>query len=149
MADKYDLYIQGVPANEIVGFRFLTRRFNRTAGVRGMDKLVIKWMHVLLTPKGTDPTNLDRGTEFTRLVGSNIVSANDVRDVVVLSIQECNNQIFDIQRRVTADSDETLRNAVLATFSQTAADRFDVTVNLTNVAGQSLAVPIPNLMEAS
>lgn len=149
MADTYDLYIQGVPESEISGFRFLTRQFDRTIAVRGMDKLVIKWMHIFLTPKGTDPTNLDRGTEFTRLIGSNIASAQDVRDVVTLTIEDANKQIFDLQRVTTTAADETLRNAVLEAFVRNAEDRFDVTVRITNVAGQAILVPIPNQMEAA
>ena len=146
---KYDFYFQGVPEDELTGFKFFTRGFDRTLGVRGIPKLLNLWTKIFLTPKGSDPTNLERGTDFSGLFGANIVSTSDVRDVVLLSIDDCNKQIFALQRISLPDMDETLKTAVLNTLNQPAADRIDVYIDITNLANQEQTVLIPLLTEGS
>ena len=143
----YDFYFQGVPEEELVGFKFFTRQFNRTIAVRGINKLLNLWVKIFLTPTGTDPTNLERGTEFPRLFGSNITSMLDVRDVVLLSIDDCNKQIFNLQRIATPDIDETLRTAVLQQFLQISADRIEVYVGITNLKNEEATVLVPLLTQ--
>lgn len=149
MANKYDLHFQGVPEEELVGFKFFTRGFNRTIGVRGLNKLMNLWTKVFLTPQGSDPTNLERGTDFAGLFGSNITAMQDVRDVVLLSITDCNQQIFEIQRLSPPDTDETLRTAVLTSFTQLTADRIEVYVSISNVKGEEATTLIPLLTQGS
>jgi hypothetical protein len=149
VADKYDLHFQGVPEEELTGFKFFTRGFNRTVGVRGLNKLMNLWTKVFLTPKGSDPTNLERGTDFPNLFGSNIVAMQDVRDVVILSIQDCNKQIFELQRLNPPDTDETLKTAVLQEFTRLAADRIEVYVGISNAKDEEATVLVPLLTEGS
>jgi len=146
---KYDFYFQGIPEDELTGFKFFTRGFDRTIAVRGVPKLLNIWTKIFLTPKGSDPTNLERGTDFPGLFGANITSTSDVRDVVLLSIDDCNKQIFALQRVSLPDMDETLKTAVLRTLNRTAADRIDVYVDITNLKNQELTVLIPLLTEGS
>lgn len=148
MADKFDLHFQTVDEANRVGFRFFTRAFNRTVGVRGVNKLRNLWTKILLTPKGSDPTNLERGTDFPALIGSNIISQDDVRDVVLLAISDCNEQIAKLQRTVLPDADETLRTATLLQFSVPSEDGIEVWIGLTNVKGESATILIPLLTEA-
>jgi hypothetical protein len=145
---KYDLHFQAVDEAELEGFRFFTREFNRTVAVRGINKLLNLWTKVFLTPKGSDPTNLERGTDVARLIGSNITSAQDVRDVVLLSISECNRQIADIQRIRPPDEDEILRTAVLLSFETPTADGINVWVGISNVKNEEATVLVPLLVEA-
>jgi hypothetical protein len=142
---KYDFYFQGVPEDELTGFKFFTRGFDRTLGVRGVPKLLNLWTKIFLTPKGSDPTNLERGTDFSGLFGANIVSTSDVRDVVLLSVDDCNKQLFALQRTSLPDTDETLKTAVLRSLNQVSADRIDVYIDITNLKNQELTVLIPLL----
>ena len=144
---KYDLHFQAIPEDELQGFKFFTRAFNRTIGVRGINKLLNLWTKMFMTTKGSDPTNLERGTEFPLLIGSNITSIQDVRDIVMLSIGDCTAQITELQRVDTPDPDETLRTAVLLQFESDARDRIDVRVGITNVANEEAAVLIPTLIQ--
>lgn len=148
MANKYDLHFQTVDTANLQGFRFFTRAFARTVGVRGVNKLLNLWTKILLTPKGSDPTNLERGTDFPALIGSNIVSQQDVRDVVLLAISDCNEQVAKLQRTTAPDADETLRTASLLQFDVTAEDGIEVWIGLTNVKGESATILIPLLTEA-
>jgi hypothetical protein len=144
---KYDLHIQAVKEEELEGFRFFTRGFNRTVAVRGLNKLMNLWTKVFLTPKGSDPTNLERGTNFAKLMGSNITGDQDVRDVVLLSISECNKQIAEIQRTRPPDDDETLRTAVLLSFETPTTDGIRVWIGISNVKNEEATVLVPLLVE--
>lgn len=143
----YDLHFQAVEEDELVGFRFFTRAFNRTVAVRGVNKLMNLWTKLFLTPKGSDPTNLERGTDFAKLIGSNIVSVQDIRDVVLLSISDCNRQLAEIQRTTLPDDDETLRTAVLLNFETPTTDGIRVWIGITNVKNEEATVLIPLLTE--
>lgn len=146
MADKYDLYVQGKEEENVDGFRYLTTGFNRSVGVRGPQKLAIHWLKRFLTTVGSDPTDLEAGTEFPNLIGSNIAGEDDIRDVVLLAIQDCNDQILEIQRESQPDEDEQLLTAVLSRFELKAeGDGFDAWVTISNVAGTEVAVPLPSL----
>lgn len=144
---KFDFHIQGVPEDELTGFKFFTRAFNRTIAVRGVNKLLNLWTKVFLTPKGSDPTNLERGTDFASLFGANVTRAQDVRDVVLLSIEDCNKQIFDLQRSSAPDVDETLKTAVLTQFTQVSVDRIGVYVGITNLKNEEATILIPLLTQ--
>lgn len=144
---KYDFHFQGVSEENLTGFKFFTRGFDRTVAVRGINKLMNLWLKIFLTPKGSDPTNLERGTEVPNLFGSNITSMQDVRDIVLLSIDDCNKQIFDIQRTDVPDVDETLKTAVLTKFQKVTADRIEVYVSLSNLKNEEATLVLPLLTE--
>jgi hypothetical protein len=145
--DKYDFFFTGVPEDELTGFKFFTRGFDRTLSVRGATKLINIWMKTFLTPKGSDPTNLERGTDFSGLFGANITNVSDVRDVVLLSIDDCNKQIFTMQRTSLPPDDETLKTAVLTSMDKKAADRIDVYVTISNVKNKEIVILVPLLTE--
>ncbi|MHC4619229.1 MAG: hypothetical protein ACYTEQ_15905 [Planctomycetota bacterium] len=146
MADKYDLYVQGKTEENTTGFRYLTTGFERSVGVRGPQKLVLHWLKRFLTTVGSDPTNLETGTEFPNLIGSNVTEENDLRDVVLLAIQDCNDQIFEVQRETQPDEDEQLLTAILSRFELKAeGDGFDAYVTISNVAGAELTIQLPDL----
>lgn len=146
MADSYDLYVQGKEEENIDGFRYLTTGFDRSVGVRGPQKLATQWLKRFLTTIGSDPTNLETGTDFPGLLGSNVTSEGDVRDVVLLSIHDCNDQIWEIQRETQPDTDEQLLTAVLTSFEvKSEGDGFDAYVTISNVAGDEFTVLLPSL----
>lgn len=145
MPDTYDLYIKAKEPEDVHGFKFFTTGFHRSVGVRGPYKLIVQWIKRFMTTKGTDPTDLEAGTDFPNLIGSNIVSMADVRDVVMLSIQDCNKQIEDIQRETQPDEDEQLLTAVLTKFQAWGKDGFEAWVTISNVAGAEVTVQLPAL----
>jgi len=140
----YDLYITGKTEENVEGFATFTTGFNRSIGVRGPYKLITQWVKRFLTTKGTDPTDPEGGTEFPLLIGSNIVSEADVRDVVLLAIEDCNAQISEIQQDTQPDLDEQLLSAVLTKFEVVSADEVEAWVTIRNAKGEALTVRLPD-----
>jgi hypothetical protein len=141
----YDLYLQGKTEAHLDGFASLTFGFSRTLAVRGPYKLAVQWLKRFLTTRGSDPFRPDDGTDFPKLIGSNIASSTDVRDVVLLAIQDCNQQIFDLQSQNPPDLDEQLLTATLDQFDANGADGYDAWVTISNAAGQAITVRLPDL----
>jgi hypothetical protein len=143
MADTFDLYYQGKEPENVHGFKFFTAGFGRSIGVRGLWKLTLQWLKRFMTTKGSDPTRPEEGTEFPNLIGSNIVSTADVRDVVLLAIEDCNEQMFTVQQTTQPDQDELLLTAVLSKFTALGEDGFEAWVTISNVEGTKLTIELP------
>lgn len=143
MADTFDLYYQGKEPENVHGFKFFTSGFDRSIGVRGLWKLTLQWLKRFMTTKGSDPTRPEEGTEFPNLIGSNIVSTADVRDVVLLAIEDCNEQMFTVQQTTQPDQDELLLTAVLSKFTTLGEDGFEAWVTISNVEGTKLTIELP------
>ncbi|MBU1891230.1 hypothetical protein KJ782_07170 [Patescibacteria group bacterium] len=148
MAHKYDFHFQGVAPADLTGFKFFTRGFSRTVAVRGINKLINVWTKLFLTSKGSDPTDIDRGTTFPALIGSNITDAQGLRDVVLLAIADCNAQLQVLQRQSIPDLDETLRSATLTQFGQLTPDGIQVYIGITNMKDEQASILLPLLIEA-
>lgn len=145
MAETYDIYFQSKKPEDVDGFKVFTFGFDRIIAVRGLWKLTLQWLKRFMTPKGTDPIRPEEGTEFPYLIGSNITSMADVRDVVLLAIEDCNEQMTNAQQQTQPDADETLLTAVLTKFELYGEDGFEAWVNLSNVTGDELDVQLPSL----
>lgn len=140
---SYDIHFQVVPEEEQrAGGRMLSFGYTGTLGVRGPQKLINKWIKCLLTPRGSNPLNRSEGTDFANLIGANMSSVQDVRDLVVLAVGECNDQIFAIDRRTAPPADERLLSATLSSF-QALPDGFEAHISLKNVEGTVAVFPLP------
>lgn len=146
MAEIFDLHIQTLPsAEQRETFKFMSFGFESTIGVKGFQTLINLWLKCLLTPKGSDATDLDYGTNFPYLIGSN-VPIKDAQDVVNLAIEQCNGQIVAIQRSdMDYTNSERLSNAKVTNFVEVPTDPgFQVTVEIQNQAGERLALNVPS-----
>lgn len=143
MADTFDLYFQGKEREDISGFKFFTSGFHRSIGVKGFWKLILQWLKRFMTTKGSDPTRPDEGTEFPNLIGSNITNIADVRDVVLLAIEDCNAQMLTIQQQTQPVKDELLLTAVLTKFEALGQDGFEAWVTISNVENTELTIQLP------
>ena len=145
MATVYDLYMQGKPEEGLNGFRTLTFGYSRTVAVRGPYKLATQWLKRFLTRKGSDPNYPDYGTDFPRLLGASMGSPWDARDVLILAIQDCNDQIYTAQRQTLLPLDEQLLTAVLSTFEVNGPDSVEAWVTISNAQGTKVPVQLPIL----
>jgi len=142
----YDIYLQGLAMTNQPGFRSFTFGYDRTIAVSGPYKLAIQWLKRFLTTKGSDYCNPDDGTDFPLLIGSNVVDVNDVRDVILLAIQDCNAQIFKVQeQQANLPPDEQLASATLTDFQPLDEDGFNAWITLRNNKGEELVVPLPTV----
>lgn len=140
----YDLYFQGKKPEDVTGTKFFTSGFERSLAVRGPQKLACQWIKRFMTSRGSDPTNVETGTEFSSLIGANITSMQDVRDVVLLAIEACDKQIHDLQRVTQPDPDEILLKSTLTAFQVTSEDGFEAWVTIGNVAGDKITIKLPD-----
>jgi hypothetical protein len=146
MANRFDMHIQTLPeAEQKATFKFMSWGFESTLGVKGFQMLINIWLKCFLTPRGSDPISLTYGTDFTKMIGSNL-RAQDARDVVILSIESCNTQINTFQKTDTSlTATERLGSAVLTNFViDNTAPGFTATVEIKNQAGERLVFNLPS-----
>lgn len=142
---RYDIHFQALTTEEQARtFKFVGFTYNPTIGVSGFQMLINQWLKCFLTPRGTDPTDGAYGTDFTKLVGSNL-AVEDAQDVSRIAIEDCNTQINSFQTGDTSLlSSERLASATLTRFiPDTSAPGFTVYVEIKNQAGERLQVNIP------
>ena len=119
--------------------------FVETVGVAGFLMLINNWLKCLLTPRGGDPTNLSYGTDFTKMIGSNL-TVSEAQDVTILSIEQANDYIDSVQRLdTTLSATERLGSATLINFvPDETAPGFTATVEIVNQARERLKFNLPN-----
>lgn len=144
---RFDIHFQALTEEEQRGtYKFVSFTFNPTVGVKGFQMLINQWLKCFLTPKGSDPTDLDYGTDFTKLLGSNL-AIGDARDVSLIAVDQCNEQIFDIQRNEsTFTASERLASAEITNFTEnttSTAPGFSLYVELKNQANERLVLNLP------
>jgi hypothetical protein len=144
MANKFDVHFSALSAEEqkstfkFVGFG------TASIGVKGLQYLVNAFAKCMLTPRGSDPSDLDYGTEFTGLIGSN-VSPQDARDITVIAIDQCIEQLTRFQSMDnTLTASERIRSAELIRFVEDeSAPGFSAYVQIRNQAGERRLLQVP------
>lgn len=142
----YDVNIQIVAAENYDGMGFYSFGQKRSLGVRGIQKLVNIFAKYLLTPVGTDPTDLDYGTNLTNLIGSN-VSLDDAREVLDLAVDKTSAAIIAYQTaRGSVPDDERLATAVVSDYIEIPeGPGFAAQILITSVSGAQLQIVLPTL----
>lgn len=145
MAQAFDLHFQLVPTVEqAASGQFATWGRVSTVGIQGFQFLINAWLKCFLTPRGSDPADLNYGTDFTKLTGT-ILPLEDARDVTLLAITRCNNIISTFQRSdSTLTASELLASAQLIDFVEDPASaRIEVYIEIKNRANERLTVSVP------
>ncbi len=142
----YDVNIQIVPAARYNGMAFYSFGQTRSLAVRGLNKLVNIFAKFLLTPVGTDPTDPTYGTNFTNLIGANVV-LDDAREVLDLAVDTTVAAIQGYQAgQSSVPDDERLASATVTNYIEIPeAPGFAAQVLIKNVAGQQLQIVLPTL----
>jgi hypothetical protein len=142
---RYDLHIQAMTREEQLEQRSIfTLGYADSLAVRGFQLLINIWMKVLFTRRGSDPTNLERGTAYVNLIGSN-TTLDEAEDLLRISIDQCNEQVRAIQAGdTTLLPRERLLEAKLVRYTaDPSGPGFDAYVEILNQAGERLQVNIP------
>lgn len=143
---RYDLHFQAVsPDDALSTTKIFTFGYADTLGVRGFQMLINLWLKVFFTRRGSDPTNLERGTAFTNLIGSN-TALSEAEDIVRVCVEQTNDQVRAIQQNdTTLLARERLADAKLYRYtSDPTAPGFQAYVEILNEAGERLKVNIPD-----
>ena len=112
---RYDIHMQIISADAYDGTKFFSWGQKRTLGVRGIQKLVNMFTIALMTPVGSDPLDLQRGTDVPNLIGSNI-SEFDAHDILILGVNKASQDIVSYQAGRQVPSDERLSSASVTDF---------------------------------
>lgn len=141
---RYDIHFQSLKQAEALrSTKITTFGYSNTIGVKGFQLCINMWLKIFLTRRGSDPTNLNYGTSFTNLIGSN-TDPSDAEDIVRLCVEQCNDQLIAIQRRdTTYEAKERLADARLYRFVPKPSDPgFEAWIEIRNQAGQRIEVNI-------
>lgn len=145
MAKRYDIHIQTLPeAEQRDTFKFMSFGYQETLGIVGFQMLINTWLKHLLTPRGTDATNIEYGSDFPGMMGSNL-NVEDAQDVTLLSIEQTNDYVRRVQRiDNTLTSSERLASANLIDFLvDETAPGFTASIEIVNQAQERLILNLP------
>lgn len=143
---RYDLHFQSLKESDaLASTKIFTFGYADTLGVRGFQMLINTWLKVFFTRRGSDPTNLDRGTTFTNLIGSN-TALDEAEDIVRISVEQANDQVRALQQNDTSLlARERLADAKLYRYAvDPTAPGFQAYVEILNEAGERMQVNIPD-----
>lgn len=142
----YDVNIQIVPANAYTGMAFYSFGQTRSLGVRGINKLVNMFAKFLLTPIGSDYTDLTYGTNLATLIGSNVV-LSDAQEILDMAVSATVTAIQGFQAgQASVPDDERLASAAVTQYIEVPdGPGFSAQILITNVAGQQMQIVLPTL----
>mgnify|MGYP000054676947 FL=1 len=142
---SYDIHIQLAPAGQYNNQTFFSFGFKRTIGVRGIQKLLNIFTKYLLTPVGSDPMDLQYGTDLPNLIGSN-VNLVDAQDILTLAVNKAAVYIQTAQQARDIPSTERLASASVTKYIPVPSlPGFAAQVYVRNAASQGLNLILPTL----
>ena len=140
----YDIHFESAAEGQNRGFEFLTfGDYTRHEGVQGPQKMLNRYLKCLLTPLGSDYTDTNYGTPLMDGWGGNI-DPNDLRELVITSIRDAEDQVRAYDLENFAPTDERLASVTIEEITVDASeDGFRLGFTVTNVAGVGLTVLVP------
>lgn len=148
---KFDTYIEPLRLTtrknprDVFGFGF-----NKAIAVSGLQALINKWAKAFLTEKGSDPTDPEYGGYFATLIGGNITSEEDLRDIVQLTADEASSDLRRYQRaNPPATQEDAFESAEVYSIRIINLTHVEIVVYITNKAGQTALLNVPVSLSVS
>lgn len=139
-----DIHIQIINPDEQTFGEVLTFDFADVITVTGFQALMNRWLKTFLTPKGTDPVDKSRGTEFAYLRGSNVSGKLSLQPLLTEYVEDASAQVRAADRKSPKLPPESrLRTAAIIQIVELDKTRVEFWVELTNDAGLRMNVLIP------
>ena len=142
---SYDIHIEGVEVSEIKGSRFMSfGPYPTPWGVKGLQKMINRYVKCLCTPKGTDISDRDYGTQLLSLFLGNIDSRT-VLQLAESAVAEAQStiQAYDVDNG--AEDDERLASVSVEQLgANTEGTGYTMSLLLRNVAGTTVRVMVPD-----
>jgi phage baseplate assembly protein W len=146
---RYDVHIQLAPEAAVHGGGFYGFGDVRSIGIRGVQKLVNMFAKYLLTPIGSDPTDLDYGTDLPNLMGSN-VDVYDAKEVLELSVAKTVQAIQSYQASAEIPDEERLSTATVTDYIViTDTPGISAQIYIENTMNQGIKIILPSLQVGS
>lgn len=112
--------------------------------VEGKYKAFARWLIVFMTTKGSDPLDLDAGTEFPLLLASNVSDPDDMETQLHIQVADAADQVRALQNGDgTLTPSERLRSVSITKFTVLAPGRFEFWVDLQVESSEVLRALIP------
>ena len=139
----YDIHIEGVAAADVTGIRFLTfGNSGDPVAVRGIQKMVDRYLKCILTPRGSDISDKDYGTDLMNAFASSI-DASTVYQLAVMAATDAESTIKKYDTERAAPADERLAAASVENVTvNVERDGFDMTILLRNSAGTTVLASV-------
>lgn len=143
----FDLYLAKVPFSEAYGSKIFAltndELDNKTVMVSGIYSVINKWIMAFLTPKYTDPLDMDYGTDFHQLI-SGAGDKSDLFATVQISIQEANSTLRRLQTGFTTDKQHIFKDATLnGIVTRDEGDGYDIYITVTNQNRDAITITVP------
>lgn len=146
---RYDNHIQLAPDAATLGGGFYGFGGVRSVGIRGVQKLVNMFAKYLLTPVGSDPTDLDYGTDLPNLMGSN-VDVHDAKEVLELSVAKTVQAIQSYQASAEIPDEERLSTATVTDYIVIPeTPGISAQIYIENTVNQGIKILLPSLQVGS
>ena len=145
----YDIHIEGIPEEQVSGANFLTfGPYAKTVGVRGIHKLVSRFLKCFMTPIGTDLSDEEYGTTLMASFLGNV----DSKDLISLASRAVGEATDTLQRydvEYELEDSERLDSAELEdVIIDTDAASVEWRIRIQNAEGTALLVPV-SVVEAN
>lgn len=112
--------------------------------VRGPQKVLTRWLKILLTPKGSHPVRRSEGTGFALLVRRPLAELRGAEALVAEYVEDAADQVRAFDRaEPQRPADERLAAAAVLRFVETSPTSVDVWVELVTADGQRLRSVLP------
>lgn len=117
---------------------------DQTRLVDGKYKALDLWLLTFLTPKGSDPTDVEAGTDFAFIVESNVSDPAEFEVYLHEYVDDATAQAKLLQRRVGyLTPDERIRSVEITQFKELGPGRFEFWVDLQVESGAHVRAYIP------
>lgn len=116
--------------------------------VEGKYKALGLWLIQLFTPRGTDPTDLSSGTDFSVAPGSNYADVDEVETLLHTCIDEATSASIRLQSSVPYLSrSERVRSAQITQLNVLKPGSFEIWVDLQVESGEAIRALLPYAAE--
>jgi len=110
----YDIHFEGVPVDTSRGFEFLTfGDYTQHVGIKGIQKLVNQVIKCLLTPVGSDISDIAYGTNLMQAFQGNI-EKTALRELATMAVRDTELKIQEYDSQKSSPMDERLASVEIA-----------------------------------
>jgi phage baseplate assembly protein W len=147
----YDILLVQTPTYPVgrITFSYHTTKSDSSAAITGIQKCAQYFLKVLFTNKGSDLLHINYGTSLpSLLIGANAnLSSPELISGVSSAVQDAVSQSIAFLNTNNNDKAASMGSVKISKISQTTVDNFNLTLQLTTLAGETglIALPYPLL----
>lgn len=145
---SFDVHIEGIGKEDVVNSQFVTfGPYEKHVGVRGIQKLIARFLKCFMTPLGSDISDPDYGTSLLTSFLGNVDPAS-LRSLATQAVTEATGSLQRYDAEVDRDDDERLQdvevNDIIVLEDGTGVVLY---VTLRNVEGTAALMTVPMVEE--